>query len=136
MYGSMQSSGSPAPPLLNMEAVLTAVIAWVVFRENADRRIVLGLVAIVAGGKGLAAGMVNTLIALSLGSAPPNAATVFSSLAAGLFGYGLGLVLFVLALRGLGTARTGAYFSTAPFIGAALGMRIRTAPPLGQQQHT
>jgi hypothetical protein len=40
----------------------------------------------------------------------------------GLMGYGLSLVLFVLALRGLGTARTGAYFSTAPFIGAAISV--------------
>lgn len=40
----------------------------------------------------------------------------------GLIGYGLSLVLFVLALRGLGTARTGAYFSTAPFIGAAISV--------------
>lgn len=35
----------------------------------------------------------------------------------GLLGYGISLVLFVLALSGLGSARTGAYFSTAPFIG-------------------
>jgi len=38
----------------------------------------------------------------------------------GLFGYGVSLVLFVLALRGLGTARTGAYFSIAPFVGALI----------------
>lgn len=42
----------------------------------------------------------------------------------GLLGYGISLVLFVLALRGLGTARTGAYFSTAPFIGAAVALTI------------
>src|SRR3546814_12422821 len=40
----------------------------------------------------------------------------------GLAGYGVSLVLFVLALRGLGSARTGAYFSTAPFIGAAIAI--------------
>jgi hypothetical protein len=44
--------------------------------------------------------------------------------AVGFFGYGVSLVLFVLGLRHLGAARTGAYFSTAPFIGAAI------APPL------
>jgi hypothetical protein len=36
----------------------------------------------------------------------------------GFVGYGVSLALFVLALRHLGSARTGAYFSTAPFIGA------------------
>lgn len=171
LYGLMHTSGSTASLLLNLEAVLTAVIAWVVFRENADRRIVLGMCAIVAGGivlswpsgktgvsdwvgplmitvaclcwaidnnltrkvsasdalfiagsKGVVAGVVNTLIALSLGSVIPNVATVLSTMAVGLFGYGLSLVMFVLALRGLGTARTGAYFSTAPFIGAALSI--------------
>jgi drug/metabolite transporter (DMT)-like permease len=40
----------PRRYLLNLEAVLTAVIAWVVFRENTDRRIVVGMVLIVAGG--------------------------------------------------------------------------------------
>ena len=30
--------------------MLTAAIAWVVFRENVDRRVFLGMVAIVAGG--------------------------------------------------------------------------------------
>src|SRR5262249_58507690 len=37
---------------------------------------------------------------------------------------GVSLVLFVLALRHLGSARTGAYFSTAPFIGALLGIAM------------
>ena len=40
----------------------------------------------------------------------------------GLLGYGISLVLFVLALRGLGTARTGAYFSVAPFVGALVSL--------------
>jgi hypothetical protein len=46
----------------------------------------------------------------------------------GFVGYGLSLVLFVLALRGLGTARTGAYFSTAPFVGASISLLL-----LGEQ---
>ena len=36
----------------------------------------------------------------------------------GFLGYGVSLALFVVALRHLGTARTGAYYSTAPFLGA------------------
>jgi hypothetical protein len=46
----------------------------------------------------------------------------------GLLGYGVSLVMFVLALRHLGTARTGAYFSTAPFIGAALAIAMFGEP--------
>jgi drug/metabolite transporter (DMT)-like permease len=171
MFGLTSTSGSTASLLLNLEAVLTAVIAWVVFKENADRRIVLGMLAIVAGGlalswqgdsvsrsnmlgpvlvalaclcwamdnnltrkvsasdalfiagiKGLMAGTVNTVLALIMGSALPDLATVSATMGVGLLGYGISLVLFVLALRGLGTARTGAYFSTAPFIGAAVAL--------------
>src|SRR5258708_39369583 len=45
-----------------------------------------------------------------------------ASVLVGFVGYGLSLVLFVLALREIGAARTGAYFSTAPFIGAVIGL--------------
>lgn len=176
LFGLLHASAAAASLLLNLEAVLTAVIAWVVFRENADRRIVLGMLAIVAGGvvlswpsramgamdasswagplgvaaaclcwavdnnltrkvsasdalfiagsKGLVAGAFNTGLALWLGAALPAPLVLLSTAAVGLLGYGLSLVLFVLALRGLGSARTGAYFSTAPFIGAALALGL------------
>lgn len=171
LLGLSHTTGSTASLLLNLEAVLTAVIAWVVFRESADKRIVLGMVAIVLGGaalswqtdtqsisnwlgpvlislaclcwaidnnltrkvsasdalfvagtKGLIAGTVNCVLALLLGMSLPTGLVVVSTMTLGLMGYGLSLVLFVLALRGLGTARTGAYFSTAPFIGAAISV--------------
>lgn len=173
LFGLTLLSGSTASLLLNLEAVLTAVIAWLVFRENADRRVVLGMLAIVGGGvvlswpmgptssdswlgsmaiataclcwaidnnltrkvsasdalfiassKGLIAGVVNTGMALGVGAQLPSTPVVASTLAVGLLGYGLSLVFFVLALRGLGTARTGAYFSTAPFIGAAVAIGV------------
>ena len=50
MYGLTRTDGATASLLLNLEAVLTASIAWIVFRENVDRRVFLGMVAIVAGG--------------------------------------------------------------------------------------
>jgi drug/metabolite transporter (DMT)-like permease len=173
MFGLLSSSGSTASLLLNLEAVLTALIAWLVFKENADRRIVFGMAAIVAGGvvlswpsatsgavgwvgpaliglaclgwaidnnltrkvsasdaiflaasKGLAAGVVNTGLALSLGMPLPSVWVASGTMLIGLFGYGLSLVLFILALRGLGTARTGAYFSLAPFIGAGVAVMV------------
>ena len=50
MLGLVRTEAAAASLLLNVEGVLTALIAWLVFKENADRRVVLGMVAIVAGG--------------------------------------------------------------------------------------
>ncbi|WP_236248398.1 DMT family transporter [Pseudomonas mosselii] len=171
MFGLTRTAGATASLMLNLESVLTAVLAWVVFKENADRRIVIGMVAIVLGGvvlswpqetttahdwigplavafaclcwaidnnltrkvsasdalfiagsKGLAAGVVNGGLALAIGSQLPALGTLGAILLVGFLGYGVSLVLFVLALRGLGSARTGAYFSTAPFLGAAVAI--------------
>ena len=52
----------------------------------------------------------------------PPAGLVASGMALGLAAYGISLVLFVIGLRHLGTARTGAYFSVAPFFGAVLAV--------------
>jgi hypothetical protein len=49
-------------------------------------------------------------------------------MAVGFLGYGVSLVLFVLGLRHLGTARTAAYFSTAPFVGAVLAVAMLSDP--------
>jgi multidrug transporter EmrE-like cation transporter len=68
--------------------------------------------------KGLVAGPVNLLIGCLLGQGLPSAATIALGGLTGFFGYGVSLVLFVIALRHLGTARTGAYYSVAPFVGA------------------
>lgn len=169
MLGLTQTSGASASLLLNVEGVLTAMIAWWVFKENADRQIVLGMVVIVLGGlllswepggatfspgalliigaclcwavdnnltrkvstndamlvaglKGLLAGVSNTALALLSGAALPSMTTLGASLVVGFFGYGLSLTLFVLALRTLGTARTGAYFSVAPLFGVAISL--------------
>jgi hypothetical protein len=61
---------------------------------------------------------------VGMGAVLPNFAIISATMAVGILGYGISLVLFVLALRGLGTARTGAYFSTAPFIGAAVELLV------------
>ncbi len=171
LLGLTRTSAASTSLLLNLEAVLTALLAWIVFRENADRRIVLGMALIVAGAvvlvvpdvahgasmgwgawliagaclcwaldnnftrkvsasdalfiaglKGLVAGVVNVGIALVLGARWPALPFVGMAMTVGLLGYGISLVLFVLALRGLGSARTGAYFSTAPFLGAAIAI--------------
>jgi hypothetical protein len=89
---------------------------------------------LIAGLKGLVAGAVNLGLALFLhDSLPPPAAIGLAALV-GFLGYGVSLVLFVLALRRLGSARTSAYFSLAPFFGAALAVLLQgdavTAPLL------
>jgi drug/metabolite transporter (DMT)-like permease len=169
MVGLTQTSAASASLLLNVEGVLTAVLAWVVFKENADRQVVLGMAAIVAGGvllswepggaafsrgalfvagaclcwaidnnltrkvstndamlvaclKGLLAGACNTALALASGASLPSLPSVGASLLVGLFGYGLSLTLFVVGLRTLGTARTGAYFSVAPLLGVIISL--------------
>jgi len=176
LLGLAQTPASAASLLLNLEGVSTALLAWIVFRENVDRRIALGMMAIVAGGallawqgrlewgglagpllvaaaclcwaidnnltqkvsasdplqiaalKGVTAGTVNLAIGLSLAGSLPTLPRLGAALVLGFFGYGLSLVLFVLALRSLGTARTGAYFSTAPFVGAILSVLLWQEP--------
>jgi drug/metabolite transporter (DMT)-like permease len=50
MLGLSRTAASGASLLLNLEGVFTALLAWFVFRENVDRRIALGMAAIVLGG--------------------------------------------------------------------------------------
>lgn len=175
MFGLNQTSASSGSLLLNLEGLATMGIAWLVFRENVDRRLLLGALAIVAGAvvlswnghgvrfdtgagliaaacvawgidnnltrklssadpvlttmiKGLVAGGVNLSLALLSGSMLPPAATIGASALVGFLGVGVSLVLFVLALRHLGAARTGAYFSLAPFIGALFALALLNEP--------
>ncbi|MFA5121845.1 EamA family transporter, partial [Zavarzinia sp.] len=74
--------------------------------------------------KGLAASGVNLALALSRGAVLPGPSMLATAGAIGFLGYGVSLVFFVLALRHLGSARAGAYFSTAPFIGAVLAVGL------------
>jgi drug/metabolite transporter (DMT)-like permease len=78
--------------------------------------------------KGLVAGTVNVVLALVNGAAFPPPGLVLAAAIIGFLGYGVSLTLFVLGLRHLGTARTGAYFSLAPFVGAALAVLILGEP--------
>lgn len=79
--------------------------------------------------KGLVAGGVNTLMALGVGMTLPPLGVVTAAAVVGFLGYGLSLALYILALRHLGAARTGAYFALAPFSGAALSLLVLGEAP-------
>jgi len=107
--------------------IALACLAWAV-DNNLTRMVSGGDSSVIACVKGLVAGGVNTAIGLLRGAALPDAWVVFGAGLVGFFGYGLSLQLFILALRHLGTARTGAYFSTAPFAGALVALMIFQTP--------
>ena len=182
MLGLAAMPASHAALLLNAEAVLTALLAWAVFKENVDKRIALGMAAIVAGAlllswpsgeaaagaqaatsiwpalavtlacffwaldnnftrkvalndaswiacvKGLVAGTTNLLLAFAVGAALPDLAKISAAMAVGFVAYGVSLTLFVVGLRHLGASRAGAYFSTAPFVGALFAVLFLAEP--------
>src|SRR6266478_2501637 len=108
-------------------AIAGACMFWAV-DNNLTRRLSGADPLQIAAVKGLVAGAVNLALALLLGAPWPGAGTALIAGAVGLTGYGVSLVLFVRALRHLGTARTMAYFSTAPFIGAVLAVALLGEP--------
>jgi drug/metabolite transporter (DMT)-like permease len=117
--GSSQHAGLGWGALL----IACACFAWAL-DNNFTRKISANDALFLAAMKGTVAGVVNTGIALVLGATLPSSLATGEAMVVGLLGYGVSLVLFVLALRGLGTARTGAYFSTAPFLGAAIAIFV------------
>ena len=108
-------------------AVVGACLAWGL-DNNLTRKVSASDPVQIAALKGLVAGAANLAIALSLGRRLPGLGAVAGAAAVGLLGYGVSLVLFVRALRDLGAARTGAYFSTAPFLGALGAVAILGEP--------
>ena len=170
LWGLSGASASGASLLLNLEGVITTLVAAVLFREAIGGRVWTAAALMLAGGlvlswqpqaefkfslhalaivgaclcwaldnnltrkisandpvvlamiKGLTAGSFNLVLAFALGLQFPPTKALAGALAVGFLGYGVSLVLFILALRHLGAARTAAHFSTAPFIGAAIAI--------------
>lgn len=175
MLGLAETDAASASLLLNLESLATMGLAWLVFRENVDRRLLVGAFAILIGAallswsgqgvalgrgaaliaaaclawgidnnltrklsaadptqiamiKGLLAGSVNIGFALWRGATAPSPMLLGAAGIIGFLGIGLSLAAYIRALRDLGAARTGAYFSLAPFIGAALSLVILREP--------
>ncbi|CAN4268390.1 RhaT Permeases of the drug/metabolite transporter (DMT) superfamily [Methylophilaceae bacterium] len=104
-------------------AVLGACFAWGL-DNNLTRKLSLSDAAWIASIKGLIAGSVNLMLAFALSAALPSVPNVAGAMIVGFFAYGVSLTLFVIGLRHLGTARTGAYFSVAPFFGTLLAIAL------------
>jgi drug/metabolite transporter (DMT)-like permease len=121
------SMGSVTPAL----AIVAACAAWAL-DNNLTRKVALADATQVAMLKGLAAGAVNVALAALAGAALPAPGVLASGAVVGFVGYGLSLALFVRALRDLGTARTAAYFSTAPFAGAIISVILLHEAPTWQ----
>jgi heavy metal efflux system protein len=113
---------------LGAAAIVAACLGWAI-DNNLTRKVSAADPVQIAGIKGLVAGAVNLGIAFALGWTPPPVSALLGGAVVGLFGYGVSLALFVRALRDIGTARTGAYFSTAPFIGAGLALLLLHETP-------
>lgn len=112
-------------------AIAGACLAWGL-DNNLTRKVSLSDPLQIAELKGLVAGPVNLALGFWAGGHLPAAGPLLTALFAGFVGYGLSLSLFVLALRHLGTARTGAYFSTAPFLGTLAAILVLAEPVTGQ----
>ena len=107
--------------------VAAACLAWGI-DNNVTRKLSSSDPVMIAMIKGLAAGSVNVALAFQRGAAAPPLPYIAGAGIIGFLGIGVSLVLFVLALRHLGTARTGAYFSLAPFIGASTAILLLHDP--------
>lgn len=108
-------------------AIAGACLCWAI-DNNCTSKISHADAPTLASMKGVAAGVVNVSLAFMVAPHFPALPTIGLALVIGLSGYGLSLILFVLALREIGAARTGAYYSTAPFIGAVIGLVFLREP--------
>jgi drug/metabolite transporter (DMT)-like permease len=125
-------SGQPSlSGLLGPIAIVGACIAWGL-DNNLTRKVSLADPLQIVEIKGLIAGPVNLVLGLIAGGQIPGMTASLLAGLVGFLGYGVSLVLFVFALRHLGTARTGAYFSTAPFLGAIAALAFLQEPFTGQ----
>ncbi len=108
-------------------AIVAACLCWAL-DNNLTRQIAAGDALFIAGSKGLVAGLVTLALALALGQPLPGPALILGATVVGAAGYGASLSLFIVALRHAGAARTGAYFSLAPFCGVALSVLLLHEP--------
>jgi drug/metabolite transporter (DMT)-like permease len=79
--------------------------------------------------KGMGAGLVSLLLSVIVGEPLPALLSALGAMGLGFVFYGLSIVLFILAMRGLGSSRTSAYFGTAPFAGVIISLVLLGETP-------
>lgn len=122
-WDSSQSKFSLVGPMF----IVLAMICWGI-DNNLTRNISDKDPIQIAKIKGFVAGTISLLLSLIFGyKLSFNIWIAFASLL-GAFSYGISLVFFIKALKGLGSSRTGAFFSVAPFIGAVFSIIILKEP--------
>ena len=118
-WDSNQSKFNIVGPLL----ILLAVVCWGI-DNNLTRQIADKNPIQITYIKGLVGGLISICVALILGKKIPSDVTLIFALLLGAFSYGISLVFFIKALAGLGSSRTGAFFSLGPFVGAIASIVI------------
>lgn len=107
---------------------LAACLCWGV-ENNCTSRLSQKDPAQVVVVKGLGSGTGALAVALLAGDALPALSDVAAALVLGFVAYGLSIFFYVYAQRGLGAARTSAYYAVNPFIGAALSLALFQTVP-------
>ena len=107
--------------------VLGATVCWGL-ENNCTRRIADKDPMEIVTVKGFGSGLGALCIALSLGEAFPMWRHLVILLMLGFVANGLSIFFYTLAQRGIGAAKTSAYYALAPFIGAFLSVVILGKP--------
>lgn len=110
--------------------VLLAACCWGL-ENNCTRRLSQNDPLQIVVVKGFGSGLGALGIALALGERLPGAADALLAMGLGFVAYGLSIFFYIYAQRGLGAARTSAYYAISPFIGTGLSLAIfhnRPAP--------
>ncbi len=111
------------PDVVGALGVAGATLGWAI-DNNLSQRLSLRDPVAVVRVKALVAGTVNLALGFALGERLPAGGPLAGILVTGLFGYGVSVVLHMLAMRELGAARQGAIFASAPFAGALAAIPI------------
>jgi drug/metabolite transporter (DMT)-like permease len=110
--------------------VLIACLFWGMdnnFTRNISAKDPLVIVTI----KGFGAGLVSLAAGFLIGNPLPRFDMILGAMTLGCMSYGLSIVLFIYAMRGLGAGRTSALFGTAPISGIILSLILFQETPDG-----
>lgn len=99
--------------------IILACFCWGIdnnFTRNISAKNPFSIVII----KGIISGFFSLFLSLILKNEIPEFKIAIIAMVIGFFCYGVSIVLFVFAMRDLGSTRTSALFGTAPFVGSIL----------------